>query len=210
MSSTTIADESDSSPPIYQFSFQQMLADLREHRDDGAEELFSRYEPYIRQLAEQYLDSDIRPKVSGSDIVQTSVMEACHGLTKFRGGTENEFRYWLRRIVVNNVLNEYRFWSAERRSAERRSRALDAKLADELAANEASPPTKASRSEMQAMLLDRLSDLSDEHRRVIELRNRDGLSFRQIAGCMERSEDAVRMLWARAMRALVRKFQSDD
>ena len=105
--------ESDASPPINKAAFNQMLSDIRHQRESGAAKLFRRYEPYIRRLAERYLDSDIRPKVSSSDIVQNSVFEACQDLEDFNGSTEKEFRVWLRRIVVNNILNEYRFWSAK-------------------------------------------------------------------------------------------------
>lgn len=210
MSPLASEDTSDSSPPIYRTEFQQLMSDIRENRESGVEELFSRYQPYILRLAEKYLDSDIRPKVSGSDIVQASVLEACEGLREFTGTTEQEFRFWLRRIVVNNILNEYRFWSAHRRSADRLSVSLDHDAAKMIVDEHPGPRTSASRREEESLILEKLHELPEEHRIVIELRNREGLSFRDIATHMNRSEDAARMLWARAMQALAAKLKDKN
>ena len=208
MSPVASENTSDSSPPICRTEFQQLLSDIRQSRELGVEKLFRRYQPYILRLAENYLDSDIRPKVSGSDIVQASVLEACEGLRDFTGTTEREFRFWLRRIVVNNILNEYRFWSAERRSADRLSVSLDHDAAEAIADDNPGPRTSASRREQESLILEKLHELPDEHHIVIELRNRQGLSFRNIAAHMNRSEDAARMLWARAIKSLAAKLKN--
>ena len=207
MSSVISDDRSDSSPPNYRTEFQQLLADITKDRESGAVRLFDRYEPFVRRLAARYLDSDIQPKVSGSDIVQTSVFEAYQGLADFAGTTDREFRGWLSRIVVNNILNQYRFWAAERRSADRFSHPISTEATAELADDQPTPHTKASQSEEESLLLEIMQQLSPEHQKVIEFRNRDGLSFQEIGVRMKRSEDAARMLWARAMRTLVAKLK---
>ncbi len=52
-----------------------------------------------------------------------------------------------------------------------------------------------------------LARLSDEQRRVIELRHFDELSFAEIAERMSKSDPAVRMLWVRALRNLQQTSQ---
>ena len=51
-----------------------------------------------------------------------------------------------------------------------------------------------------------LQGLSDEHRQVLRLRNWDGLSFAEIGGRLNRSEDAARKLWSRAVEKLQAKL----
>ncbi len=52
-----------------------------------------------------------------------------------------------------------------------------------------------------------LAQLSDEQRKVIEMRHFEELSFAEIAKRMNRSDSAVRMLWVRALRNLQQSTQ---
>jgi RNA polymerase sigma factor (sigma-70 family) len=54
-----------------------------------------------------------------------------------------------------------------------------------------------------------LDRLSDDHRRVIVLRNLELRPFSEIAVLMDRSEAAVRKLWARAIQSLTREMEGD-
>ena len=56
--------------------------------------------------------------------------------------------------------------------------------------------------EDEQRLQEALSQLSQDDQQVITLRHREHLTFPQIASHMNRSEDAVRMLWQRAIRRL--------
>jgi RNA polymerase sigma-70 factor, ECF subfamily len=52
-----------------------------------------------------------------------------------------------------------------------------------------------------------LARLPDDYRRVITLRYDDGQSFEEIGRLMERSPDAARKLWARAMERLRQEWE---
>jgi RNA polymerase sigma factor (sigma-70 family) len=52
------------------------------------------------------------------------------------------------------------------------------------------------------VLADALSELGEEHRDVIVMRNLEDRDWPEIAETMSRSEAAVRMLWTRALQKL--------
>jgi RNA polymerase sigma-70 factor (ECF subfamily) len=64
------------------------------------------------------------------------------------------------------------------------------------------------RQENAVRLADHLARMAPEYREVIVLRNLRGLSFNEVAGRMNRSAGAVRMMWLRAIRQL--RNQMDD
>jgi DNA-directed RNA polymerase specialized sigma24 family protein len=52
--------------------------------------------------------------------------------------------------------------------------------------------------------------LSDDHRRVVVLRNLELKSFAEIAAVMQRTPDAVRKLWYRAIEVLADRLEASD
>jgi RNA polymerase sigma factor (sigma-70 family) len=49
--------------------------------------------------------------------------------------------------------------------------------------------------------------MPDDRRRVIELRDLDGLSYREIGATLGRTENAVQILHARALAELARRLE---
>src|SRR5262249_33428174 len=72
-------------------------------------------------------------------------------------------------------------------------------LQGDLAGTAPSPTDAVPAKEGDAALQQALQQLSDEHRQVIQLRNFDRLEFDEIGRQMERSAEAARKLWARAL-----------
>jgi RNA polymerase sigma-70 factor (ECF subfamily) len=64
------------------------------------------------------------------------------------------------------------------------------------------PSVHAENREQQAIIAEVLESLPEDSRSVIVMRNLRGMSHREIAYHMERSEAAVRMLWLRALKQL--------
>ncbi len=70
-----------------------------------------------------------------------------------------------------------------------------------------SPSQHASRREQAVLVADALTRLPEHYRQVLVLRHLDELSCAEIARRMERTEDSVRSLWARALAKLRRCFE---
>ena len=162
---------------------------------------------YLLMVADRELSPELRGKVSASDIVQETFLEAKNGFPQFRGRTEDELRAWLRRILLNNVHNSHRTYrGTDRRDVVREvPGALSSsseKSANRIVAPSSSPSEQAMRRERDDALERAMASLSSDHQQVIRLRHEEGWSFAKIGRLMNRSEDAARKLWARAIEAL--------
>src|SRR3954470_15181007 len=73
---------------------------------------------YLLAVARQELDPRLWPKVSPSDVVQETFLEAHRDFKCFCGDTEKELLAWLRRLLLNNVADRtYRFLGTAKRAA---------------------------------------------------------------------------------------------
>jgi RNA polymerase sigma-70 factor (ECF subfamily) len=134
------------------------------------------------------------------------MLEAQQDLQSFAGDSESAFMAWLRTVIANNILNEYRYWAAKKRSGARQEMSLESSAVDEVRATEMTPLTTASERERRKRITVAIALLSDEYREVILLRNRDGLSFSDIGQKLNRTADAARMLWGRAIQKLTEQL----
>ena len=76
--------------------------------------------------------------------------------------------------------------------------------------NDQSPADLALVAEREARLTRALDAIKPAHRQIILWRVHDELSWGQIAAQVGRSEDAVRMVWNRAIKRLKQRLQQED
>lgn len=159
---------------------------------------------YLLLVAEKELDPDLKAKGGASDLVQETFLEAQRDFGQFHGTTEPELLAWLRRLLLNNVAN---FTRGFRQTGKR---AVDLEVGLDGAAGAScgtTPSGHALEREQAAELSDALARLPDDYRRVITLRYLEERSFEEIGPLMDRSPDAARKLWARAMERLRDEWQ---
>lgn len=178
--------------------------------------LLSLYSNYLKIMAQSQLDRRIRRRVSPSDLVQETLLEAHRDFSDFRGVTQGEFVGWLRRILVHNLIRATeKHLQADKRDVRREVyiHQLNASIEHSssrfehvLVAPLESPSSELGRHERMRMLADAIAELPAEHRQVIILRHIEGLPFSEIAEQLERSSGACRMLWLRGMDQLREKL----
>ncbi len=171
--------------------------------------LLSGYRNYLLLIANQDLDEGLRAKLGASDIVQESLMLAQKNFEQFRGHSEQELRGWLRTILVNDLRNNRRQFASQKRDAGRElnlqeKSAVKNHLVDPLL----TPSSDAMQRERAKVLSDALRRLTEDHRLVIRLRNFEQLDFAEVGSRMDRSADAARKLWARAIESLQSQLAS--
>jgi RNA polymerase sigma-70 factor, ECF subfamily len=186
-----------------------LLAQARCGSTDALGQVLIECRPFLLQIARRQLAPDLRAKSGASDLVQDTFLEAQQTFNHFRGTTANELRWWLRCLLRHRAAKVGRQF----RSTAKRRLVCEVPANGSLAADVSTPSYQASSEEQVALLRVAISRLRDDHRRVMNLRYDQGLTFEEIGRQMGRSPDAVRMLWARALEAVkheLRPLQAAD
>jgi RNA polymerase sigma-70 factor (ECF subfamily) len=161
--------------------------------------LLDEYRPYMLGIANEELDADLRPKGGPSDLVQESLLEASRDFANFRGRQQEELLAWLRGILRNNLAD---FRRKHREAACRdpaRERCLEPDNAAWLRRDTPGPLGKVLERERLQALEQAIASLPEEYRVALQLRHRDNYSFAEIGARLERSEEAARKVWCRAV-----------
>jgi RNA polymerase sigma-70 factor (ECF subfamily) len=182
--------------------------------------LLQRYYNYLRLIAAAQLGRGIARRVSPSDVVQEVMLAAHRDFGGFQGSTAEEFAAWLRTILSRALIREFeRHLTAEKRDL-RREISLDAVARDLesscamgaslVSATVDDPATIVSVAEESRRIADLVARLPDDYQQVVILKNFGGLENHEIARRMNRSEQAIRLLWMRALRRLRQLFVEES
>jgi RNA polymerase sigma-70 factor, ECF subfamily len=163
--------------------------------------------PYLLLVANRELAADLRAKGGASDVVQDTFLDGHRNFGRFNGDTEAELLAWLRGILVNNLAmfeRRYRRTAKRKVACERSLESLVRRSDGEVpvAAATLSPSGCAVEREEAKALEQALARLPLDCGRIIVLLHRENLSLAEAAGAMNRSIDAARRLWARAVELL--------
>lgn len=164
---------------------------------------------YLLSIANKGIESGLRPKVAASDAVQETIIEAQRDLSQFRGESEAELLAWLRKILQNNLSDaKRRYFETGKRDLTREQSLASGepltKKQPESASNVVSRDEEAER--MRALV----AALPDDYQQVIRLRNWELKSFEEIGSAMDRSAEAARKLWGRAITQLREQMRIAD
>jgi RNA polymerase sigma-70 factor (ECF subfamily) len=169
---------------------------------------------YLLLIANEGLDPDLQAKGGASDLIQDTFLEAQHGFAQFQGRTQRELLNWLRGILRHNLADfrrRFRDRAARQTGLEQPLAAPEhAALVQQLIADTSRPEEKAASAEEAAAVRLALARLPEDYRRVISLRHEQGRAFADIALDMDRSAEAVRKLWFRAIERLRKELKAAD
>jgi RNA polymerase sigma-70 factor, ECF subfamily len=162
---------------------------------------------YLHTIAQQELDVDLRAKNSPSDVVQETFVEVQRSFGHFQGDTEAELLAWMRQLLLHRVGKLRRRYRDTQKRRLAREIALGGDGSSDgpaggVAANTPSPSGQAMEHEQDQALREALERLPEDYRRVITLRYEEQLPFEEIGRLLQRSPEAARKLWARAVERL--------
>lgn len=171
-------------------------------------------------LAAARLREALGKRVSPSDIVQDAMLAAHQNIASFRGTTPAEFTAWIRTILTRCITRSVeRNTKTEKRDIRRevslnrvhRSSGSSSVCGLSLLVSASPTPSQIVSSEEEAVrIANLLAKLSLDYQQVIALRNFSNLRFDEIASEMNRTEQAVRLLWLRAVRKLRQLYQESE
>ena len=183
-----------------------LLREARRGSREALGELYARYGTRLLAFIRMRMGRDLRARVDSRDILQTTMMKSFERLSQFEGGDGATLMGWLVRIAENEIRDQVDYQHRQRRDISA-GVPIDAGGVD-IAAGVRSALSSAVVNEEAERLGCALEMLDRDHREVIVLRKLEELSFKDVAARMGRSEDACRMLLARAMVALTLRLRA--
>lgn len=187
--------------------FPDWIDALRQGQVEASRELVETCRDYLLLVAHRNLDDDLQRKVGASDLVQETFLHAHEKFAQFRGSSSEELLAWLRRILLNHVVDENRKYrqSGKRQISRERFLTQGPKTdggVPEPAAHDKSPSSAAIAHEEAVALSAAMQRLPDDYRQVLLLRTWQRLPFEEVGRRLNRSPDAARKLWTRAIERL--------
>lgn len=177
-------------------------------RDGGLDidSVVQKYRPYLKALANEQLPSQLQSRLDDSDLVQEVLPRAARDAGQFRGNSEAQLEAWLREILTNCIRDNVRYNRRKMRDVRMEQR----RAVSGFASTEPTPSEEIRNKETGDLIWQAVERLSDDHRTIILLKQQMDLSFVEIGERMQRSPDAVRMLWSRALVALGEQLDGVD
>lgn len=162
--------------------------------------LVEKYQNRILHLVNRYVSD----RSAVHDVAQETFIKAWQGIRRFRG--ESQFYTWLFRIAVNTSKN---YLTASRRRNEQPlpQESEDEQAAVELPSPVGTPEQEAHADEIEAVVNQTISELSEELRVAITLRELEGMSYDEIAYIMKCPVGTVRSRIFRAREVIDEKLE---
>ena len=175
---------------------------------DPANEAVEQFRAYLETLTFLHIDPRLRSKFGLSDVIQDTLLEAWRDLEFIQALDAEGRKRWLRRMLVNNLLETIEHWQAGKRDV-RREQPLEAAAADSscrlqawLVAEDSSPSERVAEQEEALRLLEALSHLDVRQREALILQKYHGWTLAQIAEHLGCTVGVVAGLHARALARL--------
>lgn len=202
-------------PPPPEDEWAGCLAAARAGCPDALGQLLERFRPTLLVATVHVLAPDLRGKADEADLVQDALLEGQKDFHTFRGERPEELLAWLKQILSHNLANFRRHYLDVagrnlRREVPFVSAGSDAVPGAHLASDSVCPDEKAARREEFARLNRAVDRLPDQVRVVVVWRSQDGLSFDEIGRRLDRTAEAARQIWWRAIHHLRSRLGASD
>lgn len=183
-------------PPPGLLATREVLARIREGDRAAWDALYRRWHDELLFVARARLGAKLRACLESEDILQSVALEAFEELPRFEPQRDGSLRKFLHTLVVRKIQDR-----ADTFSAAKRSGAVP--LTDTVAGTLANAGEPRYHDTARFERLERgLALLPEEMRRVLVLRKVDGLSSKEAAALLGKSDAATRQLYARALARL--------
>jgi len=182
----------------------RLLVAARQGSATALDDLYRRCAPKLLPLIRLRMGRSLRSNLESRDILQAVLLKSFQKLSQVQDPAT--LMAWLSRIAENEIRDQADFHHRQRREDARRA---PIEAAEDLPAPVRQALSQAIESERSEQLERALEALPEAQREVIVLRKLEELTFPEIASRLGKSEDASRMMFARAMTALTLELKGE-
>ena len=182
----------------------RLFVAAREGSAQALDDLYRRCARKLLPLIRLRMGRSLRANLESRDILQVVLLKSFQKLSQVHDPAA--LMGWLSRIAENEIRDQADFQHRQQRDVARRA---PIEAAADLPAPVRQALSQAIENEGSAQLERALEALPEAQREVIILRKLEELTFPEIASRIGKTEDASRMMFARAMTALTLKMQSE-
>jgi RNA polymerase sigma-70 factor (ECF subfamily) len=165
--------------------------------------LIERHAPRVELMIDRHLGKNLRHRVEVADVLQEACLVARENIAHFAWSGPDSFLIWFCTLAENVI----------RQEARPLKRAVKIESVPDLDCFLTEPPsgaTKERRWERGRRVLEALSSLRDDHRRVIQFVKFEKMTTREAGKLLGRSASATRQLLVRALRNFKTQFGDTD
>ncbi|MHC4933259.1 MAG: RNA polymerase sigma factor [Planctomycetota bacterium] len=166
---------------------------------DARGSLLERLRPRLVLWSSTRMSPSLRSKLEPEDAAQEILLVLHRSLDQFKGGDERAFRAWLFTVAENRIRD-----LAEHAGALKRKPPLP------MSFSQTSPSQAAIRTEMAGRMRRALEGLNEDYRRVIQLRRLEERDPAEVAEILNRTPNAARVLYCRAIQALREQMREEN
>jgi len=195
---------------------QQLLALAKDGNESAISQLWKVYGARVHWIMRLRMGRELRSKLESMDLAQDALVSALEGLRNFTYKNEGDFLRWLSTIAENRLRDNLDKLHADKRDIRKEVQLGPYGPTTSSEAISAPEPIQAttpsvilSNKEDISKLEDAIDQLKPEYRDAIILAKLDGLSYKEMAERLGKSNEAARKLVSRAMAALTSVFVSD-
>lgn len=198
----TAAEDRSSGDPedaAYEGITVELLARIRAGEEEAWEALYRRYHDDLLFAVRAHLGPGLRGNLESEDVLQSVAIQALKALPDFEPRGPGSLRHYLHKMIVNKIRDRADYHAAAKRGGGVRLASTDLHRLPDREATDREPTYQDERFvELErAMRL-----LPPEMERVLVLRRVDGLSSKEAAEVLGKSDAAVRKLYSRAVARL--------
>ncbi len=187
-----------------------LLQRAREGTPGALDELYRRYAGRLLTFIRVRMGPSLRSRLDSGDILQATLLKSFERFHQFEKSDAASLMSWLAAIAQNEIRDQ-----VDRQRRQRRD--VGAEVPLESPGEPTGAPAAPQRGALTQVILDEraqqlaraLEALDEHYREVILLRDFEELTFPEIGARLSRTEDAARMLYARAMAALTLRVMKD-
>ncbi len=183
----------------------QLIGGIARGDESAWRRLYDLYHDELLFFIRRSLGKRLRAQLESEDVFQSVALAAFRDLPRFAYRGKGSLRAYLHRMVLNKIRDRAAYFGAEKRRGA-------VPLTDSVAARAATEPAEPAyrRPEIWDALERALDALPEEQREIVVLRRLEGLSSREIAAKLGKSDAAVRKAYSRALAKLTLSLEARD